>query len=157
ASRPPGRRTGPVPQSYRQRPPCPVDSGACNLAGPCCPVIHFSTPTRVHTYTVVRLGIHPNRPQIHTQVATLAGPGAGVIGASSQAAPGTCCERGGLWPGDLAESPPSGALSRRPATRPATTSSLAGTRLCPAGPAARRRELGAGARQRARRRAADAG
>jgi hypothetical protein len=47
----------------------------CSLAGLCRTVIHFSTPTRVHSYTQVDLRIHPNRPQINTQVVTLADPG----------------------------------------------------------------------------------
>ena len=120
-----------------------------------CAVIHFSTSTRVHSYTVVDLRIHPNRPQIHPQVVTLAGPGL-VMGASSQAGPGTRCERGGLWPGDSAGSPASGALSHKPPVGPATTCPLTGTRPRRAGPATPRRGLGARARQRARHRAVGA-
>src|SRR6266487_6280607 len=60
----------------------------------CRTVVHFSTPTRVHSYTQVGLGIHPNRPQINTQVVRWLA-WAGVIGASSLAGPGIRGERGG--------------------------------------------------------------
>jgi len=58
-------------------------------------VIHFSTSACVHSYTVADLRIHPNRLQIHTQVVTLAGPRAGVLGASSHACLGPAASEGG--------------------------------------------------------------
>jgi len=80
---------------------------AAACAGLCRAVIHFSTPTRAHSYTVADLRIHLNRPQIHTQVVTLAAR-AGVTGASSHAGPGTRCERGGPMARDSAGSPHQG-------------------------------------------------
>lgn len=78
---------------------------AAACAGLCRAVIHFSTPTRAHSYTVADLRIHLNRPQIHTQVVTLAAR-AGVTGASSHAGPGTRCERGGPMTKGLGRIPP---------------------------------------------------
>jgi len=69
---------------------------------------------------------------------------------------GPAASEGGLWPGDSAVSPASGALSHKPATRPATICPLTGTRPCRAGPATPRRGLGAQARERARHRAVGA-
>ena len=63
---------------------------ACDLAGPCvAPVIHFSTATLVHSCGAVDQRIYVNHPQARTQDVSLAGPGAGVIGASSHAGPGS--------------------------------------------------------------------
>src|SRR5204863_6053882 len=135
-------------------------SGFCAMSSrapgrTCRTVVHFSTPTRVHSHTEVDLRTHPNHPQINTQVVTLAGPGWRDRSKLS-GWPWIRRERGGLWPGDSAVSPTSGVLSRRPATRPATTTPLTGIRPRRAGPATRRRGLGAWARERARHWAADA-
>lgn len=72
-------------------------------------VIHFSTAAPVHSCVVVDQLVYLNHPQAYTQGASLAGPGAGVIGARSHAgpgdpsacgaiiAPGSVVERSGWW------------------------------------------------------------
>jgi hypothetical protein len=69
------RRLDALRDTTRQHRRASWTTDGCSLAGLCRTVIHFSTPTRVHSYAVVDLRIHPNRPQIHPQVVTLAGPG----------------------------------------------------------------------------------
>jgi hypothetical protein len=123
--------------------------GRLRVAGRAVWVIHFSTPTRVHSYTVVGLRvIQIVHRSVHRSLRWLARR-ASVIGASSRAGPGTVASEVGLWPGDSAGSPVSGALSRRPATRRATTSPLAAARPGRADPATRRRGLAARAWGRA--------
>jgi hypothetical protein len=51
-------------------------------------VIHYSTAAPVHSCVVVDQLVYLNHPQAYTQGASLAGPGAGVIGARSHAGPG---------------------------------------------------------------------
>ena len=73
---------------------------ACDLAGPCvAPVIHFSTATLVHSCGAVDQRVYVNHPQARTQDVSLAGPGAGVIGASSHAGPGSLCCASSSRPG----------------------------------------------------------
>ena len=62
-------------QQVRMHPRCTHLGYSQSLAGLGGTVIHFSTPTCVHSCTVVGLRIHPGRPQIPTQV--LLGPAPG--------------------------------------------------------------------------------
>jgi len=56
-------------------------------------VVHFSTAPFVHRCTTTDQRICLNHPQIYAQGASLATPGAGVIGARSHAGPGILCAR----------------------------------------------------------------
>jgi hypothetical protein len=69
------RRLDALPDTTRQHRRTSWTTEGGSLAGLCRRVINFSTPTRVHSHAVVDLRIHPNRPQIHPQAVTLAGPG----------------------------------------------------------------------------------
>lgn len=53
------------------------------------PVIHFSTASSLHNYPVADQHVYLNHPQAYTQDVSLAGPGAGLIGACSHAGPGS--------------------------------------------------------------------
>ena len=53
------------------------------------PVIHFSTAPFIHSCTAADQPVRRKHPQAYAQAATLATPGAGVIGACSHAGPGS--------------------------------------------------------------------
>jgi hypothetical protein len=53
------------------------------------PVIHFSTASPVHSYAAIDQHVYPIHPHAYTQDASLAKPGAGLIGACSHAGPGS--------------------------------------------------------------------
>jgi hypothetical protein len=72
-------------------------------------VIHFSTASLVHNLTATDQHVYPKHPQDYPQDASLAHPGAGVIGARSHAGPGLLCS-GSSCPPSL----PSRLPSRQP-------------------------------------------
>jgi hypothetical protein len=63
-----------------------VDGG--RLATCVSTIIHFSTATLVHSSVVADQRVCVNHPQAYAQGTSLAGPGAGMIGACSHAGPG---------------------------------------------------------------------